>query len=347
MRASRVPRRPFLDPAVPDRRSLDIDFRGLLTGLATGERVRGASAMGAGEDIFRASEHSYRRIDAHTLLHVLNFEAGQPYALTTARRDLVCIQAIVSGSYSRWIGQRMDLVSPRVLQISNTPVSTAETEAGTRLRGLLVVCDRRHLVDHYQLNVERLPAEYRAIFLSQGGSPQVLQLPLTWTWLHLADQILSCRYQEPLKGLFVAAKTVELLCDVVAQLNAMAVTGAPRALPRPPRRQAVEAAAEIYRREFGNPPTIESLAQRVGLNRNELTAGFRDAFGVTPHAFALAQRMERAREMLHGGSLSISEIARRIGYEGYASFARAYLGFFGHGPAQDLPDSAGSGEAAD
>ncbi|MBB3769911.1 AraC-like DNA-binding protein [Angulomicrobium tetraedrale] len=318
-------------------RKLDIDFRDVLTGLRLGERLRGAEALGASDDIFRVKEHNYRRVDDYTLLHVLNFEAGQPYSLKIARQDLVCIQAIVSGNYHRWIGQRMDLVSPHLLEISNVPQSVVDVGAGGRLRGLLIICDRRHLVEHYRLNVDRLPAAYRPIFLSRTGTPEVLHMPLSSTGLHLVDQILTCKYQEPLRGIFVGAKTIEILCDVVAQLGAMPGQGAPR--PAGPRQKAraIEAAAEIYRREFGSPPTIEQLAQRVGLNRNELTSGFRDAFGVTPHAYALVQRMERAQQMLREGRLSISEVARRIGYEGYSSFARAYHAHYGRAPSLDIP----------
>jgi AraC-like DNA-binding protein len=43
--------------------------------------------------------------------------------------------------------------------------------------------------------------------------------------------------------------------------------------------------------------------------------------------------MEEARLMLRDGQLSISEVARRIGYEGYSSFSRAYRSHFGESPS--------------
>lgn len=325
------------DGGMAEQRRLEIDFRDILAGLRPGERVRGAEAMGARDEIFRAKDHSYRRVDDYTLLHVLNFEAGLPYSLRMARPDLVCIQAIVSGTYSRWIGQRLDLVGPHRLEISNTPCSVVDVTAGSRLRGLLIICDRRHLVEHYRLNPDRLPAVYRPIFLSPTGTPEVLHLPLSALGLHLVDQILTCKYQEPLRGIFVGAKTIEIICDVVAQLGTLPAHAAPRPTGARHKARAVEAAAEIYRREFGNPPTIEQLALRIGLNRNELTSGFRETFGVTPHAYALIQRMERARAMLREGRLSISEVARRIGYEGYSSFSRAYQAHYGCTPSLDVP----------
>lgn len=315
------------------RFKLDLDFRDVLNGLDVGQRVRSSDVFGAVEDVFLAREHNYRRIDDHTLLHVLNFEVGQPYSLRMARPDLICIQAIVSGHYNRWIGARMDIVAPQILQISNSPYSVADVDAGRKLRGILIICDRRYLVEHYQINVERLPAIYRPIFLTRTGMPEVLRLPLSSTGLHLVDQIISCRYQEPLRGIFVAAKTIEIICDVVSQLNSLSPHGPSRLSSPSQKLRAIESAADIYRREINNPPTIEQLARRVGLNRNELTSGFRDVFGVTPHAYAQMRRMEVAQGMLRDGNLSISEIARRIGYEGYSSFSRAYQAHFGQPPA--------------
>ncbi|MCS0495566.1 AraC family transcriptional regulator [Ancylobacter sp. MQZ15Z-1] len=316
-----------------ERRRLELDFRAVRSGLGVGEFVRSAEVLGPVEDVFRAREHGYRRIDDFTLLHLLNFEAGQPYSLRMERADLVCIQATIAGRYNRWIGQRMDLVSPHLMHISNTPLSVSDTEEGARLRGVLIVCERRHFVEHYRLNLERVPPAYRPIFLSREGTPEVLTLPLSPLGIGLVDQLLSCRYGEPLRGIFVGAKTVEIICDVVAQLNRLQPRAAPRLLGERARAEAIESAAEIYRREIGAPPTIEQLALRVGLNRNELTSGFRALFGVTPHAYAQMRRMERAQELLHEGALSISEVARRVGYEGYSSFARAYQAHYGRAAA--------------
>lgn len=316
-----------------ERRRLELDFRAVRSGLGIGEFVRSAKVFGHVDEVFQAREHGYRRIDDFTLLHVMNFDVSVSYSLAMTRADLVCIQATIAGCYNRWIGQRMDLVAPHRLQVSNIPLSVSDTDAGARLRGVLIVCERKHFIDRYGLNIERVPPAYRPIFLSREGTPEVLSLPLSPAGIAMVDQIVSCRYGEPLRGLFVGAKAVEIICDVVSQLHVLRLHAPPRLIGEQTKVRAIETAAEIYRREFGDPPTIEQLVRRVGLNRNELTRGFRDIFGVTPHAYAQARRMEQAQEMLHRGDLSISEIARRVGYEGYSSFARAYHAYYRRPPA--------------
>jgi len=71
----------------------------------------------------------------------------------------------------------------------------------------------------------------------------------------------------------------------------------------------------------------------VGINRNELTAGFKAQFGLTPNAFSVSLRMKEARALLDSGKLSISEIARHVGYSSYASFAHAFRAYYGEAPA--------------
>ena len=80
--------------------------------------------------------------------------------------------------------------------------------------------------------------------------------------------------------------------------------------------KAIETAAGIYRREIGSPPTIEQLATRVGLNRNELTNGFRDMYGLTPHAYGHMLRMEQAvRDQKLGISADQAKLLERFSPE--------------------------------
>ncbi len=318
-------------------KSLDIDFRALQTQLLKRDFIRSSEILGPTDGIFKTREHGYRRIDDATFLHVMDFEVGHPYSLKMARPDFVCIQITISGSYNRWVSDKIDAVKPATLHITNVPLSISDTQTGTKLRGALIVCDREYLVNHFKLNVDRLPAAYRPIFNSKVGSLSALKLTPTPDVMIAADQILSCKYNEPLKHLYLNAKATEIICAIVAQINGLS----PRTLLHRPevadKKQAIEAAATIYKREIVNPPTIEQLAARIGLNRNDIISGFREVFGVTPHTYGHLIRMEQAQLLLQDGQLSISEIARRIGYEGYSSFTRAYRAHFGTSPSVAKP----------
>lgn len=309
---------------------LNLDFRSVVAELRSRNYVTAREAMGATPETFRANEHGYRRIDDHSFLHVMNFEARESYSLTQARTDLVCFQILIDGFYSRSVVDRFDLMTPNAVLVSNCPQSISDVQAGMKLRGILIVVERLYLLDHFKLSLDNIPAAYRPIFLNETGLSAGLRLSSTVAVIAAADQLLSCKFGEPLRSIYMQLKATEIICEIVAQMNALH-------MPRPhglrKKSLAVAAAADIYRREVGHPPSIEQLAARVGLNRNDLTKGFRDLFGKTPHAYGNMLRMEQAQNLLSHGELSISEVARQVGYDAYSGFARAFHSHFGRPPS--------------
>ena len=312
-------------------KQLEIDLRDVQNELRNTDFLHSRDAFGPTSDFFINKEHGYRRIDDDVFLHVLDFTVGRPYSFRIARSDLVCIHVTIKGAYSRKWGDRIDLVDSSRVEISNFPFSIADIEAGTNLRGVVIVCSRAYVLDHFGLNMEHVPEVYRRIFNSRVGMPEALSLLPSSGIISNVDQIIACKYNEPLKGIYIRAKATEIICDVISHINLLTIRRSFR-VRNQNKTLAIETAAAIYRRELNNPPTIAQLASRVGLNWNELTAGFRDMFGATPHAYASMIRMDEARTLLRDGRLSISEVARRVGYEGYSSFSRAYHAHFGQLP---------------
>lgn len=313
---------------------MELDLRGIQSELRHNEFVRISDALGPTEGIFRTREHGhYRRIDDFIFLYVQNFEVLQSHSVAMARRGFVCIQITIKGSYQRLVGDHVERVNAAQMQITNCPRSISEAAAGAKFRGIMIACDRQYFLNHFGLRPDNIPAMYKPIFLTDVGMADALRLPPTPSIITTTDQIISCRYEEPLKMMYLKAKTIEIICDVVAQLNALSLRRGTRLRSADGKAQAIKTAAAIYRREIHNQPTIKQMALRVGLNHNELTIGFRELFGATPHAYARMVRMEEARVLLSAGQLSISEIARRVGYEGYSSFSRAYHMHYGHAPS--------------
>lgn len=313
-----------------DLQTLTVDLRSLRMDLQRRPFVTGLEVLGAPlESVYATREHRYRRLDEFTFFHVMNHKALQPYRLRHERADLVCIQITLTGAYTRLTPDRAHEVLSATTHITNYPDSTSITRAGQRLRGLWIACDRQHFLDCYGLQAARLPDQYVPLFRSASGQSNSIDLPTLSSNIVAVEQMLSCRLEEPLTGMYLGAKVVEIMCNVVAQMNRMRWASSRYPMvPAHDRGGAIEAAASIYRREVGKPPTIDDLAFRVGLNRNELTAGFKEYFGATPHAYGLSLRMKQAQELLTSGGLSISEVARRVGYSGYASFTRAYVDYY-------------------
>lgn len=315
-------------------KSFSIDLSAVHRGMSPGKALTGREVLDPLVDAYLIGDQSYRRVDDFTLVHVMDYEALQPYRLTIRRADLVCIQITIAGTYVRWTPDRPHTVQSASTHITNAPVSVSSLKPGQKLRGIWIACDRKSFVHRYALQMDQVPEPYRPIFASAAGMSNALTLPTMAPNIMAVEQILACRWGEPLNSLYVNAKAVEIICNLVAQIQTSASVPSSR-FPEADlkRSEAVAAAAEIYRRDFRNPPTVDKLAFRVGLNRNELTEGFRGQFGVTPRAYSLSLRMKEAQNLLQGGALSISEVARRVGYASYGSFARAYAAFHGAPPS--------------
>ncbi|MFE5409445.1 helix-turn-helix domain-containing protein [Microbacterium sp. NPDC056569] len=69
---------------------------------------------------------------------------------------------------------------------------------------------------------------------------------------------------------------------------------------------------------------VDELATIVGLSASHLSALFRQATGGGPGAFHTALKMAKARELLDTTSLSITEVARAVGYSDPLYFSRHF-----------------------
>lgn len=80
--------------------------------------------------------------------------------------------------------------------------------------------------------------------------------------------------------------------------------------------------------------TLERLADVAALSPFHFLRMFRQTTGVTPHAFVVARRLQRARDLLvtHGGPVAM--IARAAEYANPAHFRRAFRRAFGVSPRE-------------
>lgn len=73
----------------------------------------------------------------------------------------------------------------------------------------------------------------------------------------------------------------------------------------------------------------DALARMASYSPWHFIRAFRAAFGETPHAYLVRQRLERARRLLHASPLAISEIALASGFENRCAFSRLFRARFG------------------
>ena len=75
--------------------------------------------------------------------------------------------------------------------------------------------------------------------------------------------------------------------------------------------------------------TLARLSRQIGLSSGYLGILFHRQSGQTFHAYLLAIRMLKARELLNDPTLALSEVAFRVGYNDTSNFCRAFRKKFG------------------
>lgn len=97
----------------------------------------------------------------------------------------------------------------------------------------------------------------------------------------------------------------------------------------------LEAAVLAMEQNLETPLDAAALADRVGLSLRQLQRAFRDRFDVTPHAYYLNLRLQRARSLVRYTAMSLGEVAVACGFNSYEHFSRSYRARFARSPQAD------------
>jgi AraC-like DNA-binding protein len=92
------------------------------------------------------------------------------------------------------------------------------------------------------------------------------------------------------------------------------------------------AALQAMHENAGHPWSVPELAAISGLSRAAFARTFRDALGQTPMHYLTDWRMALARDYLRTGQLSMTAIARSVGYSSPYAFAAAFTRHHGQPP---------------
>jgi AraC-like DNA-binding protein len=99
-------------------------------------------------------------------------------------------------------------------------------------------------------------------------------------------------------------------------------------------RSLVDEALDRLLADMRRPPSLGELAEATGMSEKRLNACFRKAFGTTIFETLRNHRLNHARQALEAGSLSLKEIAWRVGYSNVPNFVNAFRARYGKPPRQ-------------
>lgn len=146
-------------------------------------------------------------------------------------------------------------------------------------------------------------------------------------------QLTKNNTNEALRPVFIKGKIYELLSYYFSASNTMDGDYCPY-IENEESVSKVKHAKEIIIQEMNNPPSLNELAQRVGLNVKKLKTDFKKYYGVPVFSFLLNYKMEQAKNLLQQNIMNVNEISTHLGYTTSSHFIAAFKKKYGSTPKQ-------------
>lgn len=169
-------------------------------------------------------------------------------------------------------------------------------------------------------------------FLPEGPSRHGWHMPCDMRAIALA--VRDCPLTGEAGHIYRSAKAIELVFETWRWLDGgtLVPLAGDGGLGQADSSRLLKAKAMIDE-HWADKLSLDSIARTCGLNREKLTRGFRDMFGLSVTEAIAERRLQQASHMLLTTDLPVSSIGYENGYLNNASFARAFGRRFGVTPS--------------
>lgn len=158
---------------------------------------------------------------------------------------------------------------------------------------------------------------------------------ITSSMMIVLNQILSYDSNSPVKKLYIKGKTYELLSLYFNKNEETDIEQCPF-LADEDNVLKIRKAKDIIISSMAEPPTLQELADQVGISLKKLKMGFKQIYGDSVYGFLLDYKLEYARKLLDSGSYNVNEVGLKIGYSTSSHFISAFKKKFGITPKKYL-----------
>ncbi|WGH76428.1 AraC family transcriptional regulator [Tenacibaculum tangerinum] len=151
--------------------------------------------------------------------------------------------------------------------------------------------------------------------------------------LLVLQQILTAKNQSSMRNLYIKGKTYELLS---LHFDSGENTNEEYCPFLVDDREVlkIRKAKDIIIARMSEPPSLQDLANEVGLNLKKLKEGFKQIYGDTVYSFLFDYKMDHARKLLESNQYNVNEVGLQVGYSTSSHFIAAFKKKFGTTPKQ-------------
>jgi AraC-like DNA-binding protein len=94
----------------------------------------------------------------------------------------------------------------------------------------------------------------------------------------------------------------------------------------------IRKAKDIIIARMAEPPSLQELADEIGLTLKKLKEGFRQIYGDSVYSFLFDYKMEVARKLLESNAHNVNEVGLKVGYSTASHFIAAFKKKYGATP---------------
>jgi AraC-like DNA-binding protein len=91
-------------------------------------------------------------------------------------------------------------------------------------------------------------------------------------------------------------------------------------------------ARDLMDREYARPLDVAAIARTALMSPGHFSRQFRAAYGETPYSYLMTRRIERAKALLRGGGLSVTDVCLAVGCTSLGSFSARFTEVVGETP---------------
>lgn len=157
---------------------------------------------------------------------------------------------------------------------------------------------------------------------------------LAETLVKLGDETFSAEFLKTYSGFFADFDTIDELADALNQLSVNICLYIVEGILQEKDEKLYKIKREIDTNYSDINFSIQALAEHHGMTAAALSQYFKGQTGMTVMDYLTQCRMEKAKQLLREGELTLNEITEKIGYINTSSFIRRFKSLYGLTPRQ-------------
>ncbi|BAV08250.1 transcriptional regulator, AraC family [Filimonas lacunae] len=205
--------------------------------------------------------------------------------------------------------------------------------AGTRLRFVLVIFERKHLAQFFEESViDLFLGTYFAQQLQKGHF-----MPIDADYRLLMQQLMEVPADDPLCNNYITTRCMLLLERFITRFMQRAEAGKPLSIKTADEiNRLMRVESKLVRDYTQPPPTIDVLSKAAAMSPTKLKKDFKQLYGLPIYEYYQKNRMRKAHTLLSGNNYSIKEVGIMVGYTNLSHFAVSFKKEFGVLPSELL-----------